>query len=392
MPRYKYLIVGGGMAADAAVKAIREIDQSGTIGVIGCESSPPYKRPPLTKGLWKGKPVESIWLHTDQKGAILQLGRHAQSLDAAEKRVTDDRGTDYTFDKLLIATGGTPRTLPTLSPRTIYYRRFDDYRALLDLAHRGDRFAVIGGGFVGTEIAAALAMSGRKVTLIFPEESITRRIYPSDLSMFLNDYYRQQGVEVLAGESVASSEDRGSKTVIRLNSGREFEVDGVVAGIGITPNIGLAESAALEIGDGIAVDETLGTSHPDIYAAGDVASFYNPHLRSRLRFEHEDNALTMGAYAGRAMAGQGEAYFHLPYFYSDLFDLGYEAVGDLDSRLETVADWKEQFKEGVVYYLRDGRVRGVLLWNVWDKVPEARALIAEPGPFTESDLMGRISL
>ena len=138
------------------------------------------------------------------------------------------------------------------------------------------------------------------------------------------------------------------------------------------------------------MDRGLRTSHSDIYAAGDVANFYNPALNQRLRVEHEDNANTMGKIAGRNMAGKRERYDHLPFFYSDLFDLGYEAVGELDSRLETVADWKEPYRKGVIYYLRGGRVRGVLLWNVWEQVDSARKLIAEAGPFRAADLKSRL--
>ena len=135
----------------------------------------------------------------------------------------------------------------------------------------------------------------------------------------------------------------------------------------------------------------VGDGHDmDHYAAGDVANFYNPALDKRLRVEHEDNANTMGRLAGQAMAGRAVTYDHLPFFYSDLFELGYEAVGEVDSRLETVADWKEPYREGVVYYLRDGRVRGVLLWNVWDQVNAARKLIAERGPFRRESLKGRL--
>ena len=152
----------------------------------------------------------------------------------------------------------------------------------------------------------------------------------------------------------------------------------------------LAEQAGLAVEDGILVDEHLRTSQEAIYAAGDVARFPNPALGRRVRVEHEDNANTMGAAAGRNMAGAARPYTHLPFFYSDLFDLGYEAVGDLDAGLETVADWKEPHREGVVYYLGDGRVRGVLLWNVWEQVDAARRLIAEPGPFRAQDLPGRL--
>jgi NADPH-dependent 2,4-dienoyl-CoA reductase/sulfur reductase-like enzyme len=215
-------------------------------------------------------------------------------------------------------------------------------------------------------------------------------MFPADLAEFLNGYYREKGIEILAGERVSAVRAKGEEVVVTTQSGRELTVDSVVAGLGIQPNVELAKSAGLAVEDGVIVDESLRTSHPDIYAAGDVASFINPALEKRLRVEHEDNANTMGKVAGQSMAGKSVRYDHLPSFYSDLFELGYEAVGELDSQLTTVSDWKQQYREGVVYYLRDGRVRGVLLWNVWGQVDAARKLIAEPGSFQAADLKGRL--
>ena len=388
--RYKYLIIGGGMTADAAIGGIRQTDPSGSIGLIGVEPHPPYNRPPLSKALWKGKPLDTVWRRTDRRGVDLHLGRTAVALDPGRKQVTDDQGTTHTWEKLLLATGGTPRRLGFGGERVIYFRTLDDYTRLRALTERGRQFAVIGGGFIGSEIAAALAMNNKDVVMLFPDEGIGGRRYPRDLSMFLNEFYREKGVDVRAGERVAGLEEKGTKTVLKTQGGREVVVDGVVAGLGIEPNTALARAAGLKIENGIVVDETLRTSHPDIYAAGDVAAFHNPALGNRMRVEHEDNANTMGRAAGEAMAGGGTPYHHLPYFYSDLFDLGYEAVGDLDARLETVADWKQPFREGVVYYLRRGRVRGVLLWNTWDQVEAARRVIADPGPFRAEDLRGRL--
>src|SRR5262249_6556619 len=240
--------------------------------------------------------------------------------------------------------GGTPRRLPFGGEQIIYFRTLDDYTHLRELAGRGERFAIIGGGFIGSEVAAALAVNSKKVTMAFPEDGIGARMFPRDLATFLNDFYRQNGVEVLPGQRVDGLKTRGGRAVLRVQSaqgqvGREVEADGVVAGIGIVPNVELAQAAGLEVENGIRVDASLRTSQPDIYAAGDVANFYNPALDKRLRVEHEDNANTMGRLAGQAMAGRTVTYDHLPFFYSDLFELGYEAVGEVDSQLETVADW-----------------------------------------------------
>jgi 3-phenylpropionate/trans-cinnamate dioxygenase ferredoxin reductase subunit len=390
MPHYRYLIIGGGMAADAAVRGIRELDPDGVIGLVGAEPDPPYSRPPLSKALWKGEPFESVWRNTAEAGVELHLGRVAKALDLAARRVRDDQGGEYSFDKLLLATGGTPRRLGFGGDEVIYFRTLEDYRRLRALAHPGKSFAVIGGGFIGSEIAAALALQGCRVTMFFPDPGIGARIFPADLAGFLNGYYAEHGAEPRPGESVTGLRRSGSGMVVESGNGTAVTVDAVVAGIGITPNTGLAASAGLRVEDGIVVDQHLMTSHPDVFAAGDVARFEAPVLSTTLRVEHEDNALTMGRAAGRAMAGDPAPYTHLPFFYSDLFDLGYEAVGEMDPRGRVVTDWKEPFREGVVYYLSAGRVRGALLWNTWGQVDAARALIGEPGPFEKKDLVGRI--
>jgi NADPH-dependent 2,4-dienoyl-CoA reductase/sulfur reductase-like enzyme len=391
MKHYKYLIVGGGLAGDGATKGIRELDAEGSIGLIGMEPDPPYMRPNLSKGLWKGRPVEKIWRKTEER-AELHLNRKAVQLDPAKKSVVDNEGDEYTYDKLLLATGGTPNHLPFGNGNIIYFRYFQDYQHLRALTENGNHFVVIGGSFIGSEIAAALTMVGKKVTMIFPENAISENIFPRDLAHFLVEYYREKGVELITGESAASVQKQGDRLIVYSGSGRSFETDGVVAGIGIHPNLELAKEAGLKVNNGVNVNERLETSDPDIYAAGDMASFFHSALEKRTRVEHEDNAVQMGKVAGRNMAGGNETYTHIPMFYSDLFDFGYEAVGEMSSKMKTIEDWQEEpFKKGVVYYMDDGRVRGVLLWNVWDKVEEARALMKEAGPFKEEDLRDRIT-
>ena len=393
MKHYKYLIVGGGMTADAAVRGIRELDNGGSIGLISVEGDEPYDRPPLSKGLWKGKQLESIWRKTAEvAGVELRLRTTVARIDVKERRVVNSSGAAYSYDKLLLATGGSPRRLPFGGDSIIYFRTVEDYRRLRALTEKRERFAIIGGGFIGSEIAAALAMNGKQVAMIFPESGIGALAYPADLSDAVTRFYRDKGVEVLSGATLEDLEESQNGLSLRVSGNQTVAVDAVVAGIGIVPNVDLAKDANLEVSGGIMVDEFLRTSAPDIYAAGDVARFFNPALNQRIRVEHEDNANTMGRAAGRNMAGAAERYTHLPFFYSDLFELGYEAVGELDPRLETVSKWKEPYREGVVYYLREGRIRGVLLWNVWDKVESARALISGGRAFTRAELDSAIQM
>ncbi len=391
MKHHKYLIVGGGLTADSAVRGIRKIDPDGNIAMICDEHDPPYDRPPLSKSLWKNKPFESIWRSPNGLNLDLFLGKKAVALDAEEKLVTDDAGDEYRYDKLLLATGGSVRRLPDVGESVIYFRTANDYRKLRALSERGSDFAVIGGGFIGSEVAAALAMNGKRVMMIFPSGEIGSRIYPQPLAAFLNSYFREKGVTLLASETVKSVRVSGEKTIVTTGSGKEISADGVVAGLGILANTELAEQAGLKVDNGIVVDELLRTSNPDIYAAGDVANFYSAALGKRMRVEHEDNANVMGEMAGRNMAGASDIYSHQPYFYSDLFDLGYEAVGELDSGLDIVEDWKEPFRKGVIYYLRDGNVRGVLLWNTWGQVAAATQLSAGKERHTLATLLGKIS-
>lgn len=384
-----YLIIGGGMAA-AAAHGIREHDKKGSISLLGAEAHPPYDRPPLTKDLWTGKKkTQDIWRDIEGDRATCIPGRHAVKLDPPSKIVTDDRGDEYSYGKLLIATGGTPRRIAGLEgDRVLYYRTLDDYHALRDAIRKGMRVAVIGGGFIGSEIAAALAMSDCKVTQLIGEDAIGARVYPAALAASVTDYFRDRGVDVRTGAKVTGGEVGDEGVTLALQGGVEVEAEWVVAGMGITPNLQLARDAGLDVGDGILVDEQLRTSAQDIWAAGDAANYPDATLAERRRVEHEDAALTMGEHAGANMAGAGKPYTHLPYFYSDLFELGYEAVGDLDARMQTIEDWKEPYREGVVYYLKNNRVRGVLLWNVWDQKDNARKLIAEKGPFDAAALKG----
>ena len=374
------------MTADKAVEGIRALDPSSDVGVLCAESNPPYKRPLLSKGLWKGESPDTVWLTAAKEKADLHLASVATAIDRGKKVVRDNHGNEYVFEKLLLATGGRVRKLPNDQEGIIYFRTFSDYTSLRSISEKGERFLVIGGGFIGSELAAALSMNGKHVTMVFPDGAIGEKIYPRGLSRFITEYFGAKGVAVRTGEKVTSIARHGTGFSAATSGNQTLDVDAIVVGIGIQPNTELAQSAGLEVVNGIIVDEYLRTSHPEIYAAGDVANFFNPALGTRMRVEHEDNANAMGNRAGRNMAGENLAYDHLPFFYSDLFDLGYEAVGELDSNLETVENWKEKHREGVVYYLRDGVVRGVLLWNTWGQVDNARRLIASKTVVTKKSI------
>ena len=385
MPDYRYLIVGGGMTGDAACRGIRDHDADGSIGLVGEEVDPPYSRPPLSKALWQGKDEKSIWRGTAELGVELHLGKRISKLDRDARTATDAEGESYGYEQVLLATGGRPRRFPwDTSNDVVYYRRIGDFRKLHSLAEGdGKEFVVIGGGFIGSEVAAGLSSTGSKVTLVFPEAGIGARLFPADLAESVNELYRGHGVEVLPGESVSGLESGDGGYTVRLASGRRLAADAVVAGLGIEPATELAERSGLTVSDGIVVDEYGRAGDTgDVWAAGDVARFPAKALGTEIRVEHEDQANSHGRAVGANMAGADTPYTHLPFFYSDLFELGYEAVGEVDSRKATVADWAEPFRKGVVTYL-DGerRPRGFLLVDVWGKIDSATELIAAGAPF-----------
>ena len=382
MRTFRYLIVGGGLTADAACRGIRERDKDGTIGLVGDEPDAPYSRPPLTKALWKGDDEAVVWRGTADLGVDLRLGRTIVLLDLQAQQATDDRGETYSYERLLLATGGRPRRLPFGADEVIYFRTLGDFRRLLALAGSSAHFLVIGGGFIGSEIAAALAMNGLRVTMVFPDPGIGARIFPAALSAFVTDYYRDKGVDVLARTSVTGIERTRSIARVSTKGGRTLEADVILAGIGLEPRTELAAAAGLSVDDGIIVDKHgLVGGREDVFAAGDVARFPASALNKAIRVEHEDNAKSHGRLAGINMAGGDETYDYLPFFYSDLFDLGYEAVGELDSRQEMVAEWEEPNRKGVVYYLDAGRrPRGVLFWNEFRRTDAGRDLITAHQP------------
>jgi 3-phenylpropionate/trans-cinnamate dioxygenase ferredoxin reductase subunit len=398
--KYQYVIVGGGLAGTSAIEGIREKDKSGAILLIGKEKDMPYDRPPLSKKLWSGKKkVEDIFLHDGSfykdSNVELALGSNVTGLDSGKKRITTGGGDEIHYTKLLLAIGGFPRRLEIPGgdlDDICYYRTLEDYRRIRGMASEGKGAVVIGGGFIGSEIAAALSMNKLKVTMIFPEEYLVQRIFPVGLGRAIQKIYSERGITVLNQDEPASFEKKSGRITTRTKKGKEIQSDIVIAGIGIVPSLDLARQGGVHTDNGIVVDEYLATTDPDIYAAGDNASFMSSALGQRMRVEHWDNSIAQGRAAGRNMAGAGEKFDYIPYFFSDLFEFGYEAAGVIDSRLETFADWKKENDTGVIYYLKDGTVRGVMLCNVWEKIDSARELIRKQKKVEPQELKGIIPM
>jgi 3-phenylpropionate/trans-cinnamate dioxygenase ferredoxin reductase subunit len=395
---YDYAIVGGGLAGVSAIQGIRELDAAGSILLVGEENHLPYDRPPLSKKLWFGKKkVEDIFLHDrafyDQHAVTLALGAKAVQLDPDAKTLTTIQGETYGYGKLLLATGCKSRTL-TIPGGDLegicYFRGLDDYQRTRAVAAEGKSAVVIGGGFIGSELAAALNICKLHVTMIFPGALLCDRVLPDYLGRAVQQRFIEKGVRILASDKPVSFSKNGGKFITRTEKGEAIESDIVIVGVGVIPEMELARSGGLEVGNGIVVNEYLETSRPDIYAAGDNAFFPYRALGQTMRIEHWDHALNQGKWAGRNMAGAHEPFTYQPYFFSDLFEFGYEATGEVDSRLETFADWQKENDTGVIYYLRDGMVRGVMMCNVWDKVETARELIRKGEKMTPEKLRGRI--
>lgn len=391
---FDYLIVGGGMVADTAARGIREIDADGSIGILSDDVDEPYTRPALSKKLWTDDEFtwDQVPLGTaDDTGADILLRTRVTAIRPEAHQVDADDET-FSYGKLLIATGGKPVPLPvddrSNGERVLSFRTAEDYRRLRALADDVERIAVVGGGYIGSELAAALVQNGVDTVLVHTGAVLGDAVFPAGLAQRFETLFRDAGVEIVAGARVEAGEADAGGVRLVLDNGDEVRADAVVSGLGIEVAADLAERAGLSVDDGVVVDAQLRASVDDVYAAGDVAN-YPDRLLGRRRVEHVDNADEQGTAAGRNLAGAAEAYTHTPSYYSAVFGTRYEAVGTLDAGLDTVQDWIDT-ERGVVYYLDDDRVVGVLLWNVEDARDAARAVLAEADTLTRDDLTGRI--
>jgi NADPH-dependent 2,4-dienoyl-CoA reductase/sulfur reductase-like enzyme len=391
---FKYIVVGGGLAGNAAVEGIRSTDKDASVLLVGKERHLPYDRPPLTKKLWFGKKkVEEIFSHNskwfDDNHIQVMLETTVGNINRDNKTIILNNGIDCDYEKLLLATGGTPRKLQIEGgdmEEIFYYRYLDDYLRLKDKVFTGLKILVIGGGFIGSEIAAAMNINKADVTMIITGNYLCENIFPKELADSIQQDYIRRGIKIINNDSAESIVQEGKYFHTRTKNGQEIMSGAIITGIGISPETELAESAGLKINNGIVVNEYLQSSDQDIYAAGDNANFPYQTLGKQMRVEHWDNAINQGRTAGMNMAGASVPYTYMPYFFSDLFDFGYEAVGNVNSKLETFADWEKENNTGIIYYLENGVVCGAMMCNVCDKVDAARELIKSKREITEPQL------
>ena len=338
------VIVGAGEAGARAAIALREVGWDGPVTLIGGEVHPPYERPPLSKAalLAEAEPAATTVLDHDRAAALdidLVLGTEVAAIDRAARAVALADGRTLPYSRLLLATGARPRrlTLPG-HEQVLYLRRFDDALALRPLLRPGARLAVIGGGFIGLELAAAAIARGCAVTVIEAQPRILMRGVPAAIAAVLAERHRAAGVELRTGIGLDRIEHEGAATVVMLADGARIAADAVVAGIGAVPETGLAEGAGIALDNGIAVDATLTTSDPAIFAAGDCAACAHPlYAGRRIRLEAWRNAQEQGSLAARNMLGRGEAHHAVPWFWSDQYELTLQIAGLADEGRATVA-------------------------------------------------------
>ncbi len=389
------VIVGAGLAGAKAAEALRKEGYDGRIVLLGDESHPPYLRPPLSKDYLRGEtPPDKLLVHPeawyDEQRVELQRSTAVEAIDPATHDVVLPGGRRLAFDRLLIATGATPRRLAIPGsdlPGVHYLRTSEDSDALRAAAAGAHRAIVIGGGWIGAEVAASLRQLGVSVALVGEGSVPLERVLGTVVGTVYRDLHAEHGVELHMHQRAAALLGQSAVEAVETADGTRIDGDLVVAGIGAEPRTALARAAGLVVGDGIHVDERLETSAPGIFAAGDVAAAWHPLLGARIRVEHWDNARRQGRAAARNMLGLAEPYARIPYFYSDQYDLGMEYAGYGSQADRVVVRGDPAERSFVAFWLRDGRVVAGMNANVW-KVNEAiSALVASREPVDVSRLV-----
>jgi NADPH-dependent 2,4-dienoyl-CoA reductase/sulfur reductase-like enzyme len=389
---FDYLLIGGGMASGYAAKAIREQDQTGTIAILSSDQDIPYERPALTKKLWTDEDFteEDIPITTEKEsGFVIQYETVVTSIDKENQTVTTENGETIGYKQLLLATGGEPQRIDgPEDERVIAFRSWKDYRTLrrFSESEATKDIVVVGGSYIGTELAANLALNGSNVHFVYPQEILGDNRFPEEIAREYEEAYRKHGITLKPDTKAESYDIKENKVVVSLSDGSTIQADALVLGLGVEPRLSLAKEAGLDVDEGVVVNEYLQTSDPHIYAAGDIAYYPDPILGMN-RIEHVDHARQSGTTVGKNMAGANEPYDYTPYFYSDVFDISWKAIGTLNPELDVLIDPVDDGK--VVYYLEDDKPVGILTWNVEPDLDDIRKLLKDP-PSTSAVLNGAI--
>ncbi len=390
------VIVGGGLAAAKAAEAVRAEGFDGTVRLFTEEPHRPYERPPLSKEVLLGRSEpgdahvhEEAW-YSDHE-VELATSEAVESIDRRAREVVTRSGVRHRYDRLILATGAVPRQLPVPGADLdgiTYLRTLDDAVRLRTRAAEVDHVTVVGAGWIGSEVAAALRQQDVAVTMVDPVDLPLGRILGPQVGAVFRDLHRDHGVDLRLGSAVERLDGEGQVRTVHLDDGSTFGTDLVVVGIGVTPRVELAAASGLAVNDGIQVDETLHTNDAAILAAGDVARARHPLFAEPLRVEHWANALNQGATAGRNALGAGEVYDRLPYFFTDQYDLGMEYSGHAPSWDRVVVRGDLDAREFIAFWLDGGRVTAAMNCNVWDVTDDLQALVrsgATPVPDALAD-------
>ena len=372
MRSYKYVILGGGVAGGYAAKEFAQQDvEKGEVAIVTADQAPPYERPPLSKSFLAGEEslAEILIAKTSfyrEHGIALRQRQRVVGVDFRRRRLHCNPGGLIGFQKLLITTGSQVRRLdiPGSDLRGVHYLRLlRDSVAIRRHIQKGKKAVVIGAGFIGMEVASVLARRGVQTTLLFPDERVWQRFFTPEMSTYFENYFRKRGVVLLPQEKAQAILGSSRVTAVRLESGRELPADFVIAGIGVTPATQLFENTELELEEGIPVNEFLETSVPNVWAAGDAANYPDKIFGKRRRVEHWDNAVEQGRVAVRNMLGKPQPFIHVPYFFSDVFDLSYEFWGDTATYDEVVHRGTLNQGKFSVWWLKDRRPHAVFVLN-----------------------------
>jgi len=372
MNQAKIVILGGGMVAGYAAKQFVELGlPKGELAILSADNAVPYERPPLSKTFLAGKDTEdAIKINPDsfyqEHGIELRLQCDITSIDVKWKRLVLRNGEEFGFEKLVIATGAHPRTLdvPGAQLRNLLYlRSMSDSKRIRSAAEKAQQAVVVGGGFIGMEVAAVLAQKNIEVTMILNDDRVFKRLFSPEMSNFFEKYYSARKVRLL--KSTAVTELRGDDSVRSavLKNGQTVPCDLVVAGIGVRPAIEVVENSGLNLDNGILVNEYLQTSDPDVFAVGDVANYNDILFEKRRRVEHWDNAVSQGQYCAKSLMGDKAPFRHVPYFFSDVFDLSYEYWGDASEADQVVNRGDLSSNSFSVWWVRQQRLVAAFAMN-----------------------------